>query len=163
GNITGVTAVTAGGQSAQFDIAFKAASDPGVYTMTIDSNVQDPNGNYVDQNHDGIPNSAGDNYTDGFTIQLAGTYGPDAFGYTAVSNPFQTISMTGATGITFTNTDDGAATMNLGTDTFNFYGTTYTGASSLYVSTNGLITFGGADPTNQYDNDAGLASIPTPV
>ncbi|MSR56051.1 MAG: hypothetical protein EXS05_00015 [Planctomycetaceae bacterium] len=43
--------------------------------------------------------------------------------------------------------DDGAAAIDLGVNTFTFYGTTYTGASSLFVSSNGLITFGSANPT----------------
>src|SRR5262249_42750226 len=38
--------------------------------------------------------------------------------------------------------DDDTAAIDLGPNTFNFYGTTYTGAASLFASSNGLITFG---------------------
>ena len=35
--------------------------------------------------------------------------------------------------------------MDLGTNTFRFFGRSYTGASSLFVSSNGLLTFGSAN------------------
>src|SRR5260370_25729238 len=42
----------------------------------------------------------------------------------------------------FTATDDAAASINLGSNTIDFYGKTYTGATALWASSNGLITFG---------------------
>src|SRR5439155_8564740 len=93
-----------------------------------------------------------------------GTFGPDAFGYDALSVPAQTglelVGQSGTTSLTFSNADDGTATLNLGTNTFNFYGTTYTGNSSVYVSTNGLITFGSG--TNAYQNDD-MSSLTQPA
>jgi Lysyl oxidase len=151
GTITGTTPVVAGGQSNAFDVAFAAVSAPGVYTMVIGANVQDPSGHYVDQNQDGTPNTPADQYTAVFTIQIPGVYGPDAFGYTAQSTPYQTIDMTSGTAVSFTNTDDGTNTIPLGTDSFNFYGTSYTGLNQLYVSCNGLLSFGAAD--GEYQND----------
>src|SRR5262249_61594656 len=41
--------------------------------------------------------------------------------------------------------DDVSVPVNLGTNSFNFYGVSYTGASSLFVNSNGLITFGAAN------------------
>jgi hypothetical protein len=161
GTITGVTAVTSGGQSQSFNITFPSVSTPGAYVMVISPSVQDPMGNYVDQNNNGIPNEPADQYSDVFSIPVAGVYGPDTFGYTAVSYPYQTISMTSSTGITYTNTDDESQPLNLGTDTFNFYGTTYTGANSVYASTNALISFGAADAN--YNNDIGLNTLAEPA
>lgn len=160
GTITGVTAVTAGGQSTAFDIAFTPVSGAGPYTMVLGANVADTNGNLVDQNNNGTPNEVADRYTNVFAVPASGTYGPDAFGYTAVSHPYQPITLTGATGISYTNTDDESKAMNIGTDTFNFYGKTYTG-STIYVSTNTLITFGAG--STSYDNNAGLASLTSPT
>src|SRR5262245_694156 len=41
--------------------------------------------------------------------------------------------------------DDAAAPVNLGANQLNFYGTSYTGPSSLFASSNGLLTFGSAN------------------
>ena len=67
--------------------------------------------------------------------------------YTASANVFQNLDLIpGAAGVTsiaaLSNTDDAATNIDLGTNTFRFYGTTYTGASSLFVSSNALISFG---------------------
>ena len=52
----------------------------------------------------------------------------------------------GGAGVTtiLDNVDDSTASVSLGTSSFRFYGTTY---SSLFVSSNGLITFGSANST----------------
>ena len=71
--------------------------------------------------------------------------GPDAFGYTATTTTFNFEDLTtpayASTGI-LDGTDDATITIPIGFP-FTFYGVTYT---TLTVSTNGLITFGGADP-----------------
>jgi Ca2+-binding RTX toxin-like protein len=70
---------------------------------------------------------------------------PDAFGYTATSQPLSgSLLVAGAPGVTplaeLAEVDDGAQVLPLGADrTFKFYDQTY---DRLYVSTNGLITFG---------------------
>src|SRR5262249_48977760 len=56
------------------------------------------------------------------------------------------------------NVDDAAAAVNLGANTFNFYGLVYTGNNQLFVSTNGLITFG--TPSNQPNPIKGSPSQP---
>jgi len=66
-------------------------------------------------------------------------------GYTASSTQFQPIDLVAsAPGVVtiLSNIDDGTAQINLGSNTFRFSGTNY---SSLYVSENGLITFGTPD------------------
>src|SRR5207249_978868 len=73
--------------------------------------------------------------------------GPDGFGYSAAVYPFESLELVGQPGV-FTiiaGGDDSAAAVNLGSNSFNFYGQTYTGATALYVSTNGLITFGSSN------------------
>ena len=44
--------------------------------------------------------------------------------------------------------DYGYDQIPLGSNTFNFYGTSYTGSSQLFVDVNGLISFG--SPDNEY-------------
>jgi subtilisin family serine protease len=70
---------------------------------------------------------------------LGRTDGSDS-GYTASAVPFSfaDISTTGTELATLTGVDDASAPVQIGF-TFSFYGTSYT---SLFVSTNGLITFG---------------------
>src|SRR5207248_9884401 len=53
--------------------------------------------------------------------------------------------------------DDASAAISLGSNTFNFYGTTYT-ASQIFVSDNGLITFTSAITTS---NNSDLSTSPT--
>ena len=74
--------------------------------------------------------------------------GPDGFGYTVCTYPLQPVGLTkGAAGVSsvLANVDDDTTPINLGANTFNFYGVPYTGANELFVSSNGLITFGAAD------------------
>ncbi len=64
----------------------------------------------------------------------------DAYGYTATSAvPFSYLNIAATGAATLANSDDATATIALPFG-FRFYGTTYT---SLCVSTNGLIAFGG--------------------
>jgi hypothetical protein len=67
--------------------------------------------------------------------------GPDGFGYEANPYPFEAIDLVPGPGVTvlLDRTDDSSAPINLGANTFNFYGVTYTG-SSLFASSNGLLT-----------------------
>src|SRR5262249_16072334 len=67
--------------------------------------------------------------------------------YTAAATPFQDLEIVGQPG-TFTiisSADDESDPVNLGADSFNFYGTTYTGMNQLFVSSNGMISFGTTD------------------
>ncbi len=89
--------------------------------------------------------------------QIAGTLGPDKFGYSAiaVAPQFVDISSTGRA-LNFSNDDDADTAVTPGSGfTFSFYGTTYT---KLFVSTNGLITFGSGD-SDSFNDD--LTDDPT--
>jgi hypothetical protein len=71
------------------------------------------------------------------------TRGPDSFGYTATNSAtysFVNVASSGGTRI-LAGADDGTATLTL-PFSFRFYGSFYT---SLCVSTNGLISFGGCN------------------
>jgi hypothetical protein len=90
--------------------------------------------------------------------------GPDGFGYTAAQVPVANINLQmGQPGV-FTilqGADDAFAAVNLGTDTFNFYGKTYTGANAIFVSTKGLITFGAGDLAYQNTDLTTNPTLPT--
>jgi hypothetical protein len=68
--------------------------------------------------------------------------------YSVGSTPFLPVNLaSGAPGV-FTiiqYADDTSVGVDFGSHQFNFYGTTYSGANSLFVSSNGLITFGSPD------------------
>ena len=94
---------------------------------------------------------------------LLATVGPDGYGYIAHDYPLQATDLVpGGPSVVslLNNADDLAAAIPLGTNTFRFYGRTYTGATSLYVSTNGVITFGSA---NSEYNNTDLASVNVPM
>ena len=144
-------------------VHFTAQSAVGTYTMTIGPNVLAfDNGNPMDQDGDGVLGEIpGDRYAANFTLQTS--IGPDAFGYRAFANPFQAIDLVlgqpGVFNIAALDDDDAATPVSLGTgNTFNFYGASYPSSGSMYVSSNGLITFGGGvtDVTN-----SDLTSQPT--
>jgi hypothetical protein len=147
--VTGVNAVF-GSNNTQFDITFAPQSSFGAYRMVIGPNIEDVYGNAMDQDNNLIPGEIpGDQYTAQFTL-VSSTIGPDGFGYIATVTPFTGSSIVGQPG-TFTILNSGFFTsvpLNLGNDTFNFYGTTYHGnggSSGMYVSSSGLISFGVAD------------------
>jgi hypothetical protein len=85
--------------------------------------------------------------------------GPDGFGYQASTHPFEPIDLiAGQPGVTvlLDGVDDASAAINLGANTFNFYGVTYTG-TSLFANSNGLFTGGTSD--SSYSN-TDLTSFP---
>ncbi|MBX7104648.1 MAG: FG-GAP-like repeat-containing protein [Gemmataceae bacterium] len=163
GTITGVVPASTSGTSAIFDVTFTAVAAPGMYRIVIGPNIADPLGHPLDQNLDGTSNS-GDNYTASFAISAPGTVGPDAFGYTAAGVTVPTGSIVGRPGTfpIFTNTDDQASQINFGANSFNFYGTSYGGNGKVWVSTNGLMTFGlNAGNYAFVNDDLSTATVPT--
>jgi subtilisin family serine protease len=130
----------------QFDITFATQTAEGAYTMVIGpGDIQDAAGNLMDQDRDGNPGEGEDAYTAAFTLDYSP--GPDAFGYEGSMEPVENIDLIpGQPGvfIILDGVDDSYATVDLGTNTFAFYGTVYSGAS-LFVSSNGLISFGSGD------------------
>jgi hypothetical protein len=143
--VTGVVPVP-GTNNTRFDIQFDAQATDGAYTMVIGPNIDDTFGNPMDQDGDFIPGEIpSDQYTAAFTIAATpAPLGPDAFGYTAAVTPSSDQDIVGKPG-TFTIIAAGSNTYNevsLRSNTFSFYGNTYTGAYRLWVSPYGLVTFG---------------------
>jgi hypothetical protein len=122
-------------------VNFHAQTTYGSYAMVIGPQIlRVSDGQPMDQNHNGIPGEVpGDEYTAHFSLNCLG---PNQFGYTACVHPFEAIDLEpGAPGV-FTildNVHDGFERVDLGPSTFNFYGSVY---QSLFVSSNGLISFG---------------------
>jgi hypothetical protein len=152
-NVTDISAVPFTNNT-QFDISFDPANDLGAYTMVIGPNILDTFGNAMDQNQNGITGEIpGDQFVLKFNV-VPTTVGPDGFGHTATVTPFQNLEILGQLG-TFTVIPVGtdlSVPVDLGTNTFTFYGVTYTGANKLFVSTNGLITFGSANTSHNNSN-----------
>lgn len=136
-------------------INFAPQSQAGAYSLSLGPQIlAADNGEPLDQNDNGTPGEAGDGYALNWNI-------PDAFVYQSISLGVLPINLAiGQAGVTAVvdGVDDGTGTVNLGGNTFNFYGRTYTGASQLFVSSNGLITFGSA--TSAYIN-TDLTASPT--
>ena len=125
------------------------AADTGAYAIEIlDLQVRDSAGTFI------VGGQIGS-----FIVEPIGV-GPDSFGYMAFPTAFQfdNISATGAR--ILQNVDDQTFELTdaaLGDFQFSFYGTTY---KSLFVSSNGVITFGAANAS--YTNDD-LTSIAEPT
>ena len=129
-------------------VSFNVQPATGPYTMTIGPDIRAADDNApLDQDRD---RTAGEAVDDRYaaTFAVSDHVGPDAFGYRARAVPVEAINLVpGAPGVfpILDNQDDLAAAVNLGTDTFNFYGTTFTGSGRLFVNTNGMITLGTGD------------------
>jgi PEP-CTERM motif-containing protein len=74
---------------------------------------------------------------------MGGTIGPDSFGYTGsnTAQVFSYVDISGTGTRVLANDDDNTVSANIGFN-FNFYGTSY---SNLFISSNGLLTFGSAN------------------
>jgi hypothetical protein len=78
---------------------------------------------------------------------------PDGYGYEAHPIALEAIDLVlGEPGVfrILDGVDDSYAAVDLGSNTFAFYGTVYSGTDSLFVSSNGLIAFG--VPNDDYTN-----------
>ncbi|MEA2733687.1 MAG: hypothetical protein QOE14_138, partial [Humisphaera sp.] len=76
--------------------------------------------------------------------RLLAAIGPDGYGYVADAHPFEAVELVqNAAGVVtlMDEVDDEARTVDLGANTFTFYGQKHTGME-MFVSSNGLITFG---------------------
>ena len=124
--------------SRRLRISFNAQTAPGEYAMTLGPGLLAA-GLPMDQDEDGI---AGEVPDDRFTARAR--LAPDG-GFDRHSLPLAwDIDLEpGQAGVAvlFDDEDDAAAPLPLGSNTFNFYGVPY-GGDQLFVSTNGLITFG---------------------
>ncbi len=162
GAITGIVPTATGGLSTSFDINFTSQTAIGGYTLVIEPTILDELGNPIDNNGDGQSNQ-NDRFSATYTISPIGVAGPDAFGYSGVTTPVQSLELVGQSNtipITFVENDDDSVAFNLGANRFNFYGTQYTGNNQLFVSTNGLLSFGAAFEGYANDN---LSTLSVPV
>jgi hypothetical protein len=124
--LTGVSPV-AGTGNTEFEITFAPLTTPGNYQFTLSTAIHDTFGNVLTA------------FSSMFTAQ--------SLFYTASATTFQNIELLGQTGtqvLTFTSgsqyADDDYGEIDFGTgNTFTFYGQSY---DRLFVSSNGLITFG---------------------
>jgi hypothetical protein len=126
-------------------VSFNQQPATGAYSMTIGPNVlAADDGAAMDQDRDKTPGEVPqDRYTATFTVTNG--VGPDAFGYEAHATAYEDVDLVrGAPGVfvVVDNEDDAGATIPLGTNTFNFYGTNYTGNNGLFANPNGIITLG---------------------
>lgn len=124
------------------------SSANGTYTILLEGNqVADLDGEFGEAGVIGT-----------FDVNVAPTIGPDQFGHIAypVQYSFQDISTTG--NFVLRGADEASLQITPGNGfSFSFYGTEY---QSLYISSNGLLTF--ATPNSDYAN-TDLASEPLPA
>lgn len=154
-----VSAATWSDSNRTLTLALPTQTSLGNYAMVLGPKITSAdNGLQIDQDADGV----GGTLTDNITVNV--TYnpfiGPDAFGYTAGAAFFEPLDLVaGAPGVVDTglSSDDSSTSINIGSNTFNFYGTVYSG-TQLFPNTNGLITFGSG--TNAYSN-TDLTTSPT--
>jgi extracellular elastinolytic metalloproteinase len=141
-------------------VSFAAQSAQGQYTMIVGPQITNAGGLAMNQDGDKILGEATDDQYFA-AVRISPALGADAFGYVAVANAPLAIDLVagGAGVVTLLGNalDDEFASIPLGTNTFRFYGTQYAGSSPLYVSTNGVITFG--SPTTEYIN-TDLTAVP---
>jgi methionine-rich copper-binding protein CopC len=127
--LTGVAAVPGSGNT-RFEITFAPLTATGGYQFALGAGIRDTFGNAL--------------------TAFASTFTAQALFYTAAAAAFQSLELSGQAGVqalTFTSgsqfADDDFGEVLLGAgNTFTFYGQTY---DRLYVSSNGLITFGSGD------------------
>lgn len=151
--VTGVTPVP-GTNNTQFLLTFDAQTDLGQYTLVIGPSVRDIFGNKMDQNGNlVVGETPGDQYTTSFSV-VSTTIGPDGFGYTGTVYPFEDLELLDQPGAftIISAANDQSVAVDLGTNTVNFYGTRYTGNNRLFVSSNGLITFGASNSSAMNSN-----------
>ncbi|WP_428938380.1 M36 family metallopeptidase [Fontivita pretiosa] len=147
--------------NATLRLDFAPTSTVGSYTLVLGPDILAADNNApMDQDADQIP---GESIDDRFTLNFSfrTTLGPEGFGYEATVYPFENIDLVpGSSGVVtlIDSQDDWSTALNLGANTFNFYGVTYSGSGQMFVSSNGLITFGSLN--SEYQN-TDLASLPS--
>lgn len=151
--VTGFSWVT----PTQLRLTLSPSSLIGTYSLEIGPNISAAdNGQPMDGNSNGIVGEFADRFTGTFSLQA--TLGPEGFGYRSGGTALRGVNLVpGAAGVTtiVNGSDDGTGTINLGANTFNYYGTNY---STVYVNANGLVTFGSSS-TSWLNSD--LTSSPS--
>jgi hypothetical protein len=87
----------------------------------------------------------------------------DAFGYVGSPTLSPALILSGQSGVftLITSADDASIAVPLGSHSFRFYGQNYTGNASLFVSSNGLISFGA--PNNVATNTPLADGLANPI
>jgi regulation of enolase protein 1 (concanavalin A-like superfamily) len=140
GEVTGFSWLT----PTSLRINFESQVVPGAYTLSVGPNILDTGGVPLDQNNNGTPGQAADGFTVSFSIGRA----VDGFGYAWAPvdyDPALNFEPTAPGAVimtTLSNTDDLAVAVDLGSNSFRYYNAAYSGANQLFVSSNGLLTFG---------------------
>jgi hypothetical protein len=138
--VTGV-AVALGSFNTDFDISFAPQTTLVNYSLVVGPNVLDTFGNPMDQDDNFIP---GENPGDQFRTTFFTNYTAQ---FETAQN-FEIFGQAGTQAVTFSlggvTADDDFGVIDLGSNTFNFYGQTY---NKLFVGSNGLITFGVNNPS----------------
>ena len=134
----------------QLQINFTGQSLPGNYNLTLNPTILNTGGYPLDINGNGVGGEVPDDrYTASFSIN--GASAANSFGYRFAPTAFDPIlsiqpgspnvvTLTAVSGGGASGGDDDVTVLPLGTNTFNFYGTTYTG-NQMNVSTNAPISF----------------------
>ncbi|CAN5383753.1 hypothetical protein BH10PLA2_BH10PLA2_02320 [soil metagenome] len=141
---SGTLTFSAGQTSKTFTVAIKGdktVEGDETFTVTLSSPTRAQLGTAV---------GTGKILNDDSTAAQPNVIASDSYGYKAVVYPYDPTVITPSTpgAVTLINSgDDTTASLSFGSNTFNFYGTTY---SSIFISSNGLVTFGSAN--NAYDN-----------
>jgi hypothetical protein len=171
--VLSVTPVDGSGNT-QFDIAFAAQNANGTYMMVIGPDIRDFFGNQMDQNDNLIPGEpgvapAGDQYAATFKIVPR---------YVAEATPFENNVLhpgdPGVMAMPFQGpldidpgnpfvADENFGIINLMGNTFNFFGTTFTGNNQLFIDSEGMINFGGTESPNDFNNGDLSAFPPEPT
>jgi hypothetical protein len=161
--VTGVTPVDGSGFT-QFDITFAPQNViGGTYRMVIGPDIRDFFGNPMDQNDNLIPGEpgvapVGDQYA--ATFKIVPRYVASA---TSFENNVLHPNDPGVVAMPFLGppdtvppsqfyADENFGIINLGANTFNFFGTSLTGNNQLFVSSEGLITIGATESPNDFNN-----------
>lgn len=153
GNLIGQITGFSWPNSSTLRVNVASQSLPGSYSMVFGAQILSATGQPLDQDGD---NNAGETVQDRFTASWAIGASSDGFGYSYQPTLFDSNLnlVPGTTDVnsisSLTNTDDFADTINLGTNRFRFYGVEYTGLNQLFVSTNGIVSFGSS--TTDYTN-----------
>jgi hypothetical protein len=134
----------------------QALAVKGSYTVNLASSVLSASGVPLDQNLANGAGEVGDSFNGRFIVDVSSA--ADGFGYVATSTVLEAIDLVeGAPGVLkpVDNVDDGTGSISLGANSFSFYGTSF---STVFVSSNGLITFGSA---NSEFTNSDLTSVPS--
>lgn len=131
----------------QFDITYPVQNSIGTYTMGIGPNITAADGDILDSNRNRTGGESEDTYFAIFAItEPQMIAGPTSTGYRAVAPAAGTgIDLTpGMPGVSamLDNVDDSMGSIDLSGNTFQFFGETYTGENQLFVSSNGIVSFG---------------------